>query len=55
MEYKEKKEEIWLSAMKKPLYQQKCQKGNMTTQWRNQNVRLHSDCGPNSDGQMELP
>ena len=29
---REKKEEIWLRLMTKPLHQQKCQKGKVTTQ-----------------------
>ena len=32
--------------LQKPLYQQKYQKGNMTTKKRHQKIRLHSDCGP---------
>ena len=32
--------------LQKPLHQQKCQKGKVTTQTTPQKVRLHSGCGP---------
>ena len=49
-----KQEEICISPLAKALIPTEMPKGNMTTQRRNQKVRLHSDCGQTYDGQMEL-
>ena len=47
--HREKKEEIWLSPMTKPLHQQKCQKGKVKTQTTPQKSsikqRLRTDLG----------
>ena len=49
IQLKEKKEEIWLSPMTKPLRQQKCQNGKVTTQTTPQKSsikqRLRTDLG----------
>ena len=37
----------------KPLHQEKCQKGKVTTQTTPQKVRLNSNYGPTLDGQLE--
>ena len=49
----EKNEEICLSPMIKPLHPQKNTKCKVTTQKRHQKFRLHNDCGPTKDGQLE--
>ena len=41
----EKKKEIWLSSIQKPLYQQKIRKPMDNTK-SHQNLRLHNECGP---------
>ena len=43
---REKGRDLTQSYDKKPLHQQKCQKGKVATQTTPQKVRLHSGCGP---------
>ena len=49
--YKEKREEIWPSPLTKvPLALE--DERQETTYRRQQNLRLHNDCGPTKDGQL---
>ena len=49
----EKKEEIWLSPMTKAPTPTENTKSNVTTQKRHQKLRLHNDCEPTWDGELE--
>ena len=50
---KEKKEYISPMTKAPTLHPQKNLKSNVTTQKRQQKLRLNNDCGPTEDGQLE--
>ena len=47
------KEEIWLSSMTKTLVPTEMSNGQSDNTKRHKNVRLHSDCEPTKDGQLD--
>ena len=51
--HKKKKDEITLSPMTKAPKPSENKKSQEKTQRRQQKLRLHNDCGPNWNGQLE--